>query len=393
MDGKLGRLDLATGSDAMGEGDLERFGFLLLPEFPIYALIPAIEALRIANQNRGRQLYDWQFFSVDGREVSAGNGMALKVNAPISDIPWHPTVFVLAGNHPTRHFDKRALNWLRRLARHGSTLGAIDTGAFALAKAGLLDGYRACVHWEVAGMFGDMYPTIETSEQLFLIDRNRITCAGGHAALDLMLHLISRRHGAALAQVVANGFVSQRIRREYEPQRLAIEQVAGDEHAPLTRILHAMEENLAHPLSAQQLADRTGISVRTLARLMHDRMGESPMRYYRIVRLQAARNALFYTEIPIAEVARRCGFESPEVFSRAFRSHFGSSPREFRHRFASEQLRSFRPELAQVLDPPRSSFAEGLAGTAGKSQPSLASALPASSIKPPVAKPRSSSQY
>jgi AraC family carnitine catabolism transcriptional activator len=167
-----------------------------------------------------------------------------------------------------------------------------------------------------------------------------------------MLHLIARRHGAALSQIVANGFVAQRIRREMEPQRLEAQQLSGDSRSPFTRVLHDMEGNLTSPLRARDLADRAGVSVRALGRVIKDRIGESPMRYYRKVRLQAARNALFYSDIPIAEVARSCGFASPEVFSRTFRSHFGMSPREFRRRFMSEQLRNYRPELDQILEPP-----------------------------------------
>lgn len=335
------------------KGEIDRIGFLLLPEFPMYALVPAIEALRIAGQNRGRPLYEWQFFSADGAPIAAGNGMQIKPDSSIADVAWFPTVFVCGGNHPLQHVSKRITDWLRRLGRHGSTLGAIDTGAFALAKAGLLNNHKVTLHWEVLTTFREHFPHIDAVEQLYVIDRDRITCAGGHAVLDLMLHLIARRHGAGLAQMVANAFVAQRIRREGEPQRMDVAQVSGDSRAPFTRILHDMEEHLADPLSASELAERAGVSLRALGRVLRDRVGESPMRYYRKVRLQAARNALFYSDVPIKEIARTCGFNSPEIFSRTFRAHFGVSPREFRQRFASEQLRQFRPELTQVLEAPR----------------------------------------
>ena len=281
------------------ETEVVRYGFLLLPEFPMYALIPAIEALRIANQNRGRKLYSWHLFSPDGKPVRAGNGMTVPVEAAMTDISWFPTLFVCGGNHPTQYGTKRTLNWLRRLARHGAVLGAFDTGIFALAAAGLLEGYKVTLHWEALAMFRDQYPDVAVSEQLYVIDRDRITCAGGNAALDLMLHLIARRHGPALGQIVANGFVAQRMRRDAEPQRLSAQQLSGDARAPLTRILHEMEDNLETPLSARQLAHRAGISVRALGRILRDRVGESPMRYYLKVRLQAARNSLFYSDIPI----------------------------------------------------------------------------------------------
>ena len=332
------------------EPAVARYGILLLQEFPLYALVPAIEAMRIANQNRGRRLYDWQLISIDGQPVKSGNGMTLSVDASIAEIPWCPTVFVFGGNHPVQQFSKRLLNWLRKLARHGSVLGAVDTGAFALAEAGLLTGYQITAHWETLSTFKDRYPGLDVREQLYIIDRDRITCAGGHATLDLMLSLIARRHGAALAQVVANGFVVQKPRRENEPQRLDANHLSGDSYSPFSRILHDIEENIVSPLSAETLAERAGVSVRALNRLLRDRVGESPMRYYRKVRLQAARNALFYSDIPIQDIAASCGFASPEVFSRTFRIHFGLSPREFRQKFTREELKRFRPEYDQELN-------------------------------------------
>lgn len=331
------------------EPEIERFGLLLLPEFPLYALAPAIEALRIANQNHGRKVYDWLLLSETGPSVRSSNGMSLSVNATIKEINWLPTVLVFAGNHPTQHISKQLLNWLRRLARHGSTIGGIDTGTFALAEAGLLDGHRVTMHWESVSTFRECYPRIEVVEQLFCVDRDRITCAGGHATLDLMLYLIARRQGIALAQVVANAFVAHRPRHDGEPQRLEPKLLGIDNSSPIARILQDMEQNIQTPLTAQSLAKRAGISVRALTRIVHDRLGESPMQYYRKLRLQSARNALFYSDLAIQDIATSCGFSSPEVFSRTFKEHFGLSPREFRNRFASDELKRFRPELEQQL--------------------------------------------
>jgi AraC family carnitine catabolism transcriptional activator len=329
--------------------DVIRFGFLLLPEFPLYALTPAMEALRIANQNHGRKLYDWMLVSENSQSVRSGNGMSVSVDATIAEVNWLPTVLVFGGNHPLQHLSKPLLNWLRRLARHGCVMGGIDTGTFALAEAGLLEGREVTMHWESVSTFRERYPGIQVSEQLFRIDEKRVTCAGGHATLDLMLALIAKRHGSVLAQVVANAFVAHRPRSEAEPQRLSPRILSKDFASPLTRILQDMENNIQTPLSAQALAKRAGISVRALSRLINDRLGESPMSYYRKIRLQAARNALFYSDVAIQDVAASCGFASPEVFSRTFKVHFGVSPREFRHRFAADGLRRFRPELEQQL--------------------------------------------
>jgi AraC family transcriptional regulator, carnitine catabolism transcriptional activator len=327
----------------------ERVGFLLLPEFPIYALILALESLRVANQNAGRRLFSTHLFSVDGAPVPAGNGMMLTVEQALAEVPFFPTVIVCAGNRPTQPVTRDLLNWLRRLARHGALLGALDTGTFALAAAGLLDGYQATLHWEAIALFREHYPDLAVSEQLYVVDRNRMTCAGGVATLDMMLHLIGLKHGRDLAQIVANGFVHGRIRREAEQQRVSADDAFGHVDPRLGRIVRAMEQNIETPLGAAELAARAGISVRQLERLIRERFGDTPMRYYLKLRLQAARNHLFYGDMPIQDIAAACGFSSPAVLSRSFRTHFGLSPRAFRSQFSGDQLSRFRPEIRQQL--------------------------------------------
>lgn len=332
-------------------GQVTQLGFLLLPEFPLYALVPAIEALRIANQNSDRKLFDWKLISVTGAAVEAGNGLSLSVDCGIEDMAFCPAVFVLAGNHPKDHLDRRLLNWLRRQARHGGVLGAIDNGAFALAEAGLLKGHQVTLHWESVATFRDHYPDIDVTEQLFIWDRDRITCAGGNATLDLMLQLIAKAEGPALAQIIANAFVAEAPRAGATSQRNEAERIRRAEETPVGRVLHDMETHIAEPLSAQILARRAGLSTRALSRVLRDKIGDPPMRYYRKMRLQNARNALFYSDQPVQDVAIACGFASPEAFSRAFKENFGVSPREFRRRYASEALKRFRPELALELRP------------------------------------------
>jgi len=323
----------------------ERIGFLLMPEFPVYAFVLAIEALRVANQNAGERLFSSHLLTSDGRPVAAGNGMTVVPDLAIADAPFLPTVIVFAGNHPEKHIKRALLAWLRRLDRHGALIGAVDTGQFALAKAGLLDGFTVALHWEAMALFKEHYPHIEVRETLFAIDRNRITCAGGMATLDMMLHLVANRHGRALAEVVANGLVHGRIRHDGERQRVSAGDALGVVNHRLAGIVETMEEHLEAPLSTEALAAKAGISVRQIERLMSETLGETPSRYYLKLRLQAARNHLFYGDMPVQEIAQACGFSSPSVLSRAFKTHFGVSPREFRRQFSADRLERFRPEL------------------------------------------------
>jgi AraC family carnitine catabolism transcriptional activator len=259
-------------------------------------------------------------------------------------------VLIFAGNHPMRNFSRQLFSWLRRLARHGSVLGGVDTGAFILAEARLLDDYEATVHWESITTFRERYIKTRVTERLFVIDRDRITCAGGHATLDLMLNLIAAKQGnSSLAQIVANSFISPQIRQGLNAQRIDSPDRPPTPGNMLTRILFHMEEHVGEPLSSGELALRVGLSVRALSRIVREHTGESAMRFYRKVRLQAARDALFYSESPIQDVAIACGFASPEVFSRTFRAHFGLSPREFRLKTMDDELKRFRPELELQL--------------------------------------------
>jgi AraC family carnitine catabolism transcriptional activator len=335
---------------AQADGDTpEQIGFLLVPEFPLYALVPAIEALRIANQYAARRLFRVSLLSLDGRPVVASNGMTLSVEAGIGATGFIPTLFVVAGNHPTQHLARPLLGWLRRLARHGALLGGIDTGTFALAAAGLLDGHRATLHWEAAEMFRELFPEIEVVERLFVIERNRVTCAGGTGALDLMLHLIAARHGGWLAQMVADGFVHGRIRGDAEPQRTEPDGAFGRLDPRLGRVVRLMEQSLEAPIGPRELAAAAGVSVRQLERLIHDRFGETPRAFYLKLRLHAARNQLFYGDTPVQEIAQATGFSSPAVFCRAFKARFGVGPREFRRQCSRDLLQRFRPEIRQQL--------------------------------------------
>ena len=169
------------------------------------------------------------------------------------------------------------------------------------------------------------------------------------ATVDMMLHLIEESHGHELAQVVANGFVHGRARRDAEPQRSLAQRGERDLAPPLQRIVRMMEENLEAPLTPRQIARRSAMSVRQLERLFRSRFNESPMRHYLKIRLLAARSHLFYGEMAIQDIAAACGFSAPSVFSRAFRLQFGLSPREFRQQFSSDELRRFRPDTDQRL--------------------------------------------
>jgi len=334
-----------TAIEAGPEDDLPSFNLILQPEFPINALILTTEALRIVNQNSGRELVRWRIVSEDGQPVRASSGMWMPADCDFATAPRATYTLLFEGNLPTQRNSAKLLNQLRAAARFGGTVGAVDTGTFALAQAGLIGERETVLHWEATSTFHERFPEIETRNQLYLIDGKRLACAGGIATLDMMLDLIGRIYGPALANEVADALVHT-PRPAHAGQRLG--DAAGPKKALSDRIVAVMESNLDFPLDLNEIAAKLGVSSRTVVRECRRSFGETPMRLYLRIRLQAARNILFYEEFSIKEVAVACGFSYPAVFSRAFRAQFKQTPRAFRLSFRSKQKAAIRPEIRRL---------------------------------------------
>ena len=219
---------------------------------------------------------------------------------------------------------------LRRLAHHGAVIGAISCGTFVLAEAGLLNGRRATVHWEYDELFRKRYPSLQTSHELFIFDRDVFTCCGGTAALDMMLHLVRETFGKQLAQDVAEQFIYPRIRDEEEAQRAAIQNRYAVASPRLAQIIEMMESTLDEPVPLCEIAIKVGISTRQIERLFKEQMGIGPSMFYLKRRLERARTLLRQTLLPIREVAVECGFGSTAHFSNAYKKSFGLPPTQER---------------------------------------------------------------
>jgi AraC family carnitine catabolism transcriptional activator len=222
------------------------------------------------------------------------------------------------------------LGSIRRLARERVLVAGIDTAPFLLAEAGALDGYRATCHWESLPGFRENYPRVQSRQSLFEIDRERMTCAGGAAAIDMMLAWIEGLLGRKLAVTVADQLLHFRVADERAPARAPARIRHGTEDTRLLAIIAAMEEHTEEPLDAARLAAVGGLSQRQMERLFRARLGQRPMGYYLQLRLDKAEQLLRYSRMSVREVALACGFASPARFSRAFRARSGCSPRAAR---------------------------------------------------------------
>ena len=215
---------------------------------------------------------------------------------------------------------------LRRLADRGVALGALCTGGYALARAGLLDNFRATIHWENLSALREEFPRVRISDQLFTIDRNRFTCSGGTAPLDLMLNLIETRLGPRISQRVSEQFIVERVRKDNDRQYVPLRARIGVSHRGLIRVAQLMEENIEKPLSLEQIAKSTGLSRRQIERLFKRDLHCVPKRYYLEMRLRRARELLLQTAMPIMDITAACGFQSPPHFSKCYRTQYGYPP-------------------------------------------------------------------
>ncbi len=319
-----------SGCSEAGRKETRTFGFLLLPRFSLLAFTSAVEPMRSANRLAGQRLYDWRLISRNGGPVASSGGIEVMTQAAIADVDRIPDLFVVAGLDAQTFDDRAILSWLRRLERVGCRLGALTTGSYILARAGLLDGYRCTIHWENLAGFREDFPGIDATTEVYEIDRNRMTCSGGTAAMDLMLGLIAADHGRALATAVADQFIHERIRAPSEPQRMGLRNRLDITQPKLLAAIELMEDNLEEPLSRRVLAAHTGVSTRQLERLFRKYLRRTPTRYYLELRLDRARGLLTQTAMSVLDVALACGFVSASHFSKCYREFFGKTPREER---------------------------------------------------------------
>ncbi len=322
-------------SGARSLASVERVACLLVPEFSMMTLTALLEPLRTVNRLTGSTAYEWRLFSVDGEPVHSSSGISIVPYQRINMTEPYDMYVVCAGLNPQNHLPAAATAWLRQWAARGAIIGGVSTGSYLLAHAGLFDGYRCTIHWENMPGFLEAFPDLEVSTKLFEVDRNRFSCAGGAASLDLALHIIEEGHGPEMQAAVSEQFVHAAARAGEMPQRMNLRQRVGVSHPKLLAAIKAIEEHLDEPLSRRDLARRVGLSIRQLERLFRVYLGQTPTRYYLEARLHHARRLLAQTSMSVLEVALASGFASASHFAKSYRALFGHSPRAERHRGAA----------------------------------------------------------
>ena len=303
-------------------------GFLVFDGFSNMVLASAIEPLRAARDYAGAKSFAWRLLSPTGDDTVSSSGIHLRCDGSLNDVQGLDVLFLVAGYGARDHARSAAVKRLQRAAREVPAVGALDSGAWVLAAAGLLDGFRAAIHWQDAAAFAEDHPAIDVRKERFIVDRNRITAGSAAAVVDLMLDLIARHGGGALAFDVSNLFVYD-TRTQTGDQPGTRSPLAA--RAPqLVRAVAAMRDNIEERADLAAIAAAAAVSPRTLARLFEHEFGVSPGRYYQNICLDVARVLAEETRLGAKDIAARTGFASAATLSRAFTRHYGANLRDAR---------------------------------------------------------------
>jgi transcriptional regulator GlxA family with amidase domain len=301
-------------------------GLLLIGDFALMSYASIVEPFRAANILSKQQLYRWVHVSTDGKPVRASNGATILADQSVAQPLQCGTLFVLAGGDPTAFRDAKTFAWLRRQALKNTVLVGVSGGPFLLARAGLLDGHSVTIHWDHKPALVEMFPTLRVEQSLYVIDRRRVTCAGGIAGLDLAIELIEREQGHTLANKVSEWFIGAEPRAASEPQRLSLRERYGVNDDRILKVLAKMEAAVEQPVSRAGLARIAGTSLRSLERLFIMHHGQTINQTYMQIRLNQADQLVRKTNMTIINIALACGFRSSSHFARAFKGRFGVAP-------------------------------------------------------------------
>jgi AraC family transcriptional regulator, carnitine catabolism transcriptional activator len=306
---------------------MRKVAFLVLPEFSHLGLAAATEPLFIANWLSQRPVFEWKVISIDGGPIRASNGRVVEVDGALTAAEDCKTVFVLASFDPQgTRAERHAVRWLKRIARFGVEIGGIENGSLVLAEAGLLNGHQVAVHWDNSIGFQEHYPKTQVVSQLFVRSRERITCAGAAAILDMMAAWIGWHADAELAGEVAEHLLLGRPRPAETAQRVTVAGALASSDGAVIQARALMSQHVDEPLTCREIARRVGLSLRQIERRFRDELHCSVLQQYRQIRLAKAHQLLQQTGLSVTQVAFSCGFASPEYFCRLYRSVFGCSP-------------------------------------------------------------------
>ncbi|MGB0495326.1 MAG: GlxA family transcriptional regulator [Kangiellaceae bacterium] len=308
----------------------KHYKFLILKGFSLAPYSIAIDALRLANVYLDNEYYSWQTISVDSSAVQSSGGVTIQSQDLLTGSETCDILFVCGGINIEEQCTKPLVKALRELARRGINLGSLCTGSYVLAHSKLLDGYRCTIHWKNLSSAREKFPHLNLTSDIYEIDRDRFTCAGGITPIDMIYHIIEEHHGQDIAKAVIHSELVERVRDTSDSQNLSMRHKVGVNQPKITEAVSLMEANLEEPIKTSEIAALLNISIRHLERLFQEHLKCSPTKCYLEIRLNNARLLLLQTDLPIIQISILNGFRSASHFSKSFRNLFGHSPTKAR---------------------------------------------------------------
>jgi transcriptional regulator GlxA family with amidase domain len=321
-------------------------GFLLFPGFPMACVTSAIEPLRAANEIAGKEVFRWKLVSENGDNVVASANVVFQPDCSLEEASDVEVLFLLSS--PQGKFDdaKSSNGKLRHLARHGVTMGAVSGGVFPLARSGLLEGHTCSIHWCYKAAFQMEFPSLETSDDVIVLDRRRYTASGAAAMFDLSLNLIEQELGDTVMTEVACWFQHPLVRAEGVRQKIPAfktDSTADSLPPQVAKAVDIFADNLEHPVSIRDIASEIGVSPRQLERSFKAATGQSPALYYRTLRMNAARQLVMYSRDSITSIANSVGYATSSTLSQHYKDNFGMTPQEERRKVNLFRVQDNRP--------------------------------------------------
>lgn len=306
---------------------------VLFPRATLILLAAVVEPLRAANRIAGQTLYQWRLMSPNGQPVTTTAGIPIPVDGAFENSLSESPLFVVSSYNWQDHNTPQMRTALARAMRLRPLVVGVESGTWLMAEAGLLDGYKATIHWEDHDSFSNRFPTIEIVTDRYVMDRKRWTSGGALPTMDMVLEMIRQRQGYSIALEVSRSFLYERdprVRELLPPSSVSF----GALDQRLLQAITIMEHSVSAPLDIEAVAARVHISARHLQNLFHKAFSVSPQTHYLALRLNAARRRVMETTDELAEIGAHCGFGSASAFSRAYRSQFGESASDTRRRLA-----------------------------------------------------------
>ncbi len=311
-------------------GKIRRVGLLLINNFALMSYASTVEPMRAANLLSGQALYKIEHLCSGDSIATSSGGINFEATLKLKDATKLDILFVIAGGNPSIFENEEIFATLRKLATRGVVLGGVSAGPYILATSGVMNDRRMTVHWEHAPSLIERLPDLLVTRSLYVMDRDRLTCAGGTSPLDMMHALITNHHGAQFARNVSDWFMHTEVRPAGGQQRAGLVERHNTTNASVIKTIEVMENHLADPLSLNQLANLCNLSPRQLNRVFKTNIGLGTMQFYTELRLNQSRKLCEQSTLSITEIALATGFSSTSYFSSKFSSHFKISPSEAR---------------------------------------------------------------